>query len=427
MQAQRTLPLWAVLVCTTAFAASAPGVRRTPYTKEEAAALGAPRGAAKLVTVGNLVFPSAVYGSAQDPLAQVQEIVERTHALLAEHGLGIGNMLQHTIFLKDGAASPMNVLTRFHATATRLAPSLKQRRSVGTIIRVPRFHDPKAVVMLEIVAGAPLTKDPAEDGYTRIPFTFGPQEIVETIGDDKLVFTAGLEAMDFEHGTLAPKIDEQVAAIVGKLDAALARAGLSLNHLLQHNLYMIRGTDPLHVVRRFHDEVLKRAPEAKQYPSAGTVMIVDGMAAPGFLMEMDAVAARSRPESMKRVPFTGFSRDTAQAVAADGLVYLSAMPGADLAAAMAVPANIDEQIEAAVNNVRRALEQAGLSLAHMVKHRIVMKQGVADPAHVRAKFYEAVTRHAPALRDNPSAEAFLIVEGFAGTQQSFEVAVIAAR
>ena len=39
-------------------------------------------------------------------------------------------MLQHTIFLKDGAASPMDVLQRFHATATRLAPSLKEQMKI---------------------------------------------------------------------------------------------------------------------------------------------------------------------------------------------------------------------------------------------------------------------------------------------------------
>lgn len=427
MRTKRTLPLCAALAFTAAFAASTSGVRRTPYTKEEAAALGAPPGAAKMVAVGNLVFPSAVYGSAQDPLRQVEEVVERTHALLTGHGLGIGNMLQHTIFLKDGAASPMDVLTRFHATATRLAPSLKERRSVGTIIRVPGFHDPRTAVMLEIVAGAPSKKEQAGDGYIRIPFTFGPQEIVETIGDDRLLFTAGLEAMDFEHGTLAPKIDEQVAAIAGKLDAALKRAGLSLNHMVQHNLYITRGTDPLHVIRRFHEEVRKRAPEAKQYPSAGTVMVVDGMAAPGFLMEMDAVAARGRPEGLGRVPFTEASMEVAKAVAADGLVYLTAMPGADFAAAMTVPESVDAQIEAAVRNVRAALEQAGLSLANIVKHRIIVKKGAADPARVRAGFYEVALRYAPALRDNPSAETFLIVEALAGDRRSFELAVIAAR
>ncbi len=411
MKTKSILPALAVVAFTAGFSASTADVRRTPYTKEEAAALGAPPGAAKMVAVGNLVFPSAVYGSAQDPLKQVEEVVERTHALLAEHGLGIGNMLQHTIFLKNGAASP----------------SLKERRSVGTIIRVPRFHDPKAAVMLEIVAGAPLKKDRAEDGYNRVPFTFGPQEIVETIGDDKLVFTAGLEAMDFEHGTLAPKIEEQVAAIAGKLDAALKKAGLSLSHVVQHNLYITRGTDPLQAMRRFHEEVRKRAPQVRQNPSAGTVMVVDGMAAPGFLMEMDAVAARSRPEGLRRVLFTGTSADLSQAVASDGLIYLSAMPGADFSADMSVPESVDEQIEAAVQNVRAALEQVGLTLADMVKHRIVLKEGSADPARVRAKFYEVATRYAPALRSNPSAETFLIVEGLAGERRSFEVAVIAAR
>jgi hypothetical protein len=60
-------------------------------------------------------------------------VVRKAHEQLAAQGLGIGNMLQHTIYMKDGSASPMLVLQTFHVTATKLAPSLKEFRSVGGV------------------------------------------------------------------------------------------------------------------------------------------------------------------------------------------------------------------------------------------------------------------------------------------------------
>lgn len=398
------------------------GVRRTDDQEGGAAAI-----ASEIVSVNNIVFPSAIYGTAQDPLEQVEEVVEKTDALLAKYGLGIGNMLQHTIFVKDGAASPIDVLERFHATATRLAPSLKEQRSVGTIIRVPELFHKEAVIMLDLVAGVPLQKEQAEDGYRRIPFTFGPEEIAETIGDEKIVFTAGLEAMDFEHGTLAQDIENQIVAIVGKLDTAMKSAGLSLSHMVQHNLYVTKGTDPMRVIQKFHEEVLKHDPQSQNYPSTGALMVVDGMAAPGFLLEMDAVAAKNDPGSLERVLFTETEANVAKAVSTDDLVYVAAMPGADFSSNMEVPEGIDAQVELAVKNLHNVLQQAGLSLDNIVKHRLVLKNGAADPAAVRTRFYEAAGRYAPDFKGNPGAETFLIVEGLPSDEQLFAVVAIASR
>jgi enamine deaminase RidA (YjgF/YER057c/UK114 family) len=382
---------------------------------------------ADIVSVKNIVFPSAVCGTADDPLKQVEEVVEKMHALLTQHELGIGNMLQHTIFLKDGAASTMDVLQRFHETATRLAPSLKTERSVGTIIRLPEFPDRKAAIMLEIVAGVPLENRQAPDGYRRVPFVFGPQEIVETIGGEKIVFTAGLEAMDFEHGTLDEAIDDQIVAVVGKLDGAMKKAGLTISNVVQHNLYVTQGTDPMRVTRKFQEEVRKIDPEASDYPSVGTLMIVDGMAAPSFLLEMDAVASRDEPESLERVRVTETSMNGAKVVATGDLVYVVSMPGIDFDNNMVMSNSIDGQIEMAVRNTVNALQQAGLSFGDVVKHRIMMKKGAADPARLRARFYDVAAQYAPDWEVHPSAETFLIVEGLATDDRLFEVAVIAAR
>lgn len=386
--------------------------------------------AAPIVAAGNVVFPSGIYGSNPDPMQQVDEVVQKAHTELARKGLGFGNMIQHTIFLKDGAAQPIAVLQRFHAEAWRLAPSLKEKRSVGTIIRVPDFPDKNTIIMLDIVAGAPERAGQPDD-FPRIPFTFGPQEIVETVAVDNLVFTAGLEAMDFQHGTLAPGIDEQIDAIVGKLDGALKKSGLTLADMISHNLYVRRGTDPMHVIDRFHELTRKLAPGLRERPSVGTLALVDGMAGDGFLLEMDAVAARPRRKGGKsgthRVLFDDRSMPIARSVTAGDLVFLSGEDGSDPAKSGAIPSDVFEQVEVAVKKIDATLRRSGLTLDDLVKHRLFLKNGAADPGQVRRKFHEVATRLAPGFATSPSAETLLLVEGLATGDMAFEASVIAAR
>jgi enamine deaminase RidA (YjgF/YER057c/UK114 family) len=414
--------LWGVLVSSLAAtsSASAADVVRTSYPAGQRA------DAASIVSAGNLLFPSGIAGSKADPMEQVDEVVQQLHDTLAQRGLGIGNMLQHTIYLKDGAAPPIQVLTRFHATATKLAPGLKTQPSVGTIVRVPEFPDKNTIVAIDAVAGAPAVKGKPDD-FKRIPFTFGPKEIVETIGVDKLVFTAGLEAMDFEHGTLQPGIDEQIEVIVKKLNDSLQKTGLGVGNMISHNLYVKRGTDPLHVIQKFHEVTHRYAPGLKTQPSVGTLVVVDGMAADGFLLEMDAVAARpqqqGKPDSYARVLFES-SMDIAKSVTVGDLVFLSGMEAMD--GNKPVPADVLQQVEVSVKKVDAVLRESGLSLANVIKHKLYVKQG-SDVEQVRRKFHEVALRLAPELKNKPSAETLVIVEGLATDQLSFEVNVIAAR
>jgi enamine deaminase RidA (YjgF/YER057c/UK114 family) len=418
---KKLLPFFMIIVIVGFIAVQAAEIQRTLDPKQKAI------GSAQLVTVNNIVFPAAIYGTDPDPLKQIDEVLEKMHAVLAQRGLGMGNMLQHTIFLKEGSISPMAVLDRFHATARRLAPSLKELRSVGTIIRVPELPDKRAVIMLDMVAGAPLQKGQGQDGYTRIPFKFGPEEIAETIADDKILFTAGTEGMDFEHGTIADNIDDQIVTVVKKLDDGVKKAGLTLSNMVQHNIYMTKGSDPMHVIQKFHGELRKHDPEAKNYLGTGSIMIVDGMAGQGFLLEMDAVLTKHSPKDVKRVPFSEIQMDVVKTAALEDLVFVTAMPGADLAKNMAYAKGIDAQIELAVKNVHNALQKSGLALANIVKHRLLLKKEAADIAHVRAKFYEVVNRLAPQFKKNPSAETFLVLEALEAPDDLFEVSVIAAR
>lgn len=421
---KKQLFLFSILLLTGAAGLPAADVMRLSFPPAAGAANSS---SAQLVSVDNLVFPAGICGTGADPLGQVDEVIEKMHAVLARKGLGIGNMLQHTIFLKDGALSPMAVLQRFHATATKLAPSLKTTPGVGTIIRVPELPEKQAVIMLDLVAGVPVENNPEPDGYTRLRFTFGPQEIAETIADGKILFTAGTEGLDFQHGTLGKTIDEQIVTVVNKLDAAVKKAGFSLSQMIQHNLYVTKGIDPMQVIRKFHEEIRKHDPDAPKFPGAGSLMVVDGMAAPGFLLEMDAVFTKKEPAAVKRIPFTEVPMDVVKTAGIDGLVFVTAMPGAVLRQGMALPPDINQQIEQAVKNISQALKESGLTLASMVKHRLIMKKGAADPARVRAKFHETVARLTPGIKVNLSAETFLIVEALESPAGLFEASVIAAR
>lgn len=395
--------------------AQAADIARVPYKAGEGA-----KGVSKLVVVDNYAFPSAAYGTQGDIQAQVDEIVKKMDATLKAKGLsGIGAMLQHTIYLKDGGASPLEVLGRFHATATALAPSLKDQPSVGTIVRVPAFADPNTLVAVDLTAGGPKP-------FGRKPFTFGPKEIVETIDDDTLIFTSGLEAMDFENGKLVPTIEEQIPVIVAKLQTALKKHGLDVGNMVSHNLYVTKGTDPMTVITKFHEEARKYAPGLAQHPSVGTLVVVDGMAVPGFLLEMDAVAVKGNPADYKRVPFTEMPMDIAKTVDTGKLVFVAGMEGVDFEKKGSVSPDVYEQVDVAVKKIDASLKAAGLSIGDVVKAKLYVVKG-ADPEKVRARFNETAAKLAPSLKGKPPAETLIVVEGLAGPTLKFETSVIAAK
>lgn len=407
---RKTFAFGMLLACVAAPALAAPKPAKAP------AAVAAP----DVVAAGGLVFPSAAVGTHGSALDQVDEIVKTMDARLRKAGAGgIGNMMQHTIYLKDGAASPMDVLGRFHADARKLAPSLVGLPSVGTIVRVPEFADKNTLVAVDLFAGPGKTAD-----FKRIPFTFGPKEIVETIGTGPVVFTAGLEAMDFQNGKLVPGIDEQIDVIVAKLDGAMKKAGLSVGNMISHNLYVTRGTDPINVIEKFHAATRKYSPGLKEHPSVGTLVVVDGMAVPGFLLEIDAIASKDDPATLKRVPFTEMPMDIAKTVQAGSLVFVAGMEGVDFDKGGKVSPDVMEQVDASARKIDASLRAAGLSTADLVKYKMYVKKG-NDANAVRAHFRKALAKLAGGKQPR-AAETLVVVEGLAGPSLQFEVTAVAA-
>jgi 2-iminobutanoate/2-iminopropanoate deaminase len=93
-----------------------------------------------------------------------------------------------------------------------------------------------------------------------------------------------------------------------------------------------------------------------------------------------------------------------QSVTVGNLIFLSGMTGADLGTGKTVPAGIELQCKAALDNIKGALENSGSSLNHLVKHQICLKNA-AESSQVWKAMLEYYQKNAPELVESPPAVA----------------------
>jgi 2-iminobutanoate/2-iminopropanoate deaminase len=88
-------------------------------------------------------------------------------------------------------------------------------------------------------------------------------------------------------GTLAEGLVAQLDAALANVDRALAAAGMSRADLMKLTFYLTDKTpEAVATYRARRDVWVGESP-----PPAATLLIVAGLAAPGWLVEIDAVAA----------------------------------------------------------------------------------------------------------------------------------------
>lgn len=117
----------------------------------------------KTLTVGKLVFLSGTEamdfdkGGAvpEDISEQIEVVVKKMNAALEEIGLSIENMIKHTIYMKKGSADPVSVIQKFHQECYRLAPSLKEKPSTGTLAVVDGLAVDTFKVEVDAIAAYP--------------------------------------------------------------------------------------------------------------------------------------------------------------------------------------------------------------------------------------------------------------------------------
>ena len=113
-----------------------------------------------------------------------------------------------------------------------------------------------------------------------------------------------------------------------------------------------------------------------------------------------------------------------RSVTVGNLVFLSGMTGTDLRTGNPVSGPIESQVTAALDNIKAALEEAGSSLHHLVKHQICLKNA-GDSSGVWKTMLEYYRKNAPPLAEDPPAVAMTEVVSLAEQASLVEITSIA--
>lgn len=105
-----------------------------------------------------------------------------------------------------------------------------------------------------------------------------------------LVFVGGQNGIGADGSLAGPGLAEQTAAALANLDACLRAAGAALGDVVAWSVLLTAGTSPRDGFAAF-----AKAWPATTPPPTITVAIVSGLAIPGALVEISAVAAIGRP------------------------------------------------------------------------------------------------------------------------------------
>ena len=132
---------------------------------------------------------------------------------------------------------------------------------------------------MEKIALSPSTLPPAP-GYSQIVKVSGGTTI----------YIAGQVALDEEGQQVGEgDLEQQARQVFTNLVTALSEAGATTSDLVKIGIYVVdHDLDKLQLVRRVRDEVLSVDP-----PPASTLLGVERLALPDFLIEADAIAVVS--------------------------------------------------------------------------------------------------------------------------------------
>ncbi len=118
---------------------------------------------------------------------------------------------------------------------------------------------------------------------------------IEIAGSSRLMYVSG-QIPQRRDGTIPETIEDQTEVVWKNITSVLASAGMRLTDICKINTYLTRRENlaPVRDVRARH---------LREHRPASTTVIVNGLAWPEFLLEVEVVAAKRAP--VKRLPPTG--------------------------------------------------------------------------------------------------------------------------
>ena len=375
------------------------------------------------VTVGNLVLVSGCGGkdtvtgapAPPDVAGQVNTALDKSRAALEEAGSSMENIIKTFFLIRslDDYGEVRKTETEYYE---RHAPSLVETPPSATLMVVPGLANPDYRLEYEVIAAK--DRSAPDWGVTYYPEFWGGKELAfphvpkehakfartQVIGG--LVAVSGCQALD--HGTVRVEtmdFAEQTRICLDKVRIGMEETGGSLETTAKTVVFI---KDPARISEYREIErayFAKHAPALVDNPPASTLMVVEELPRPEFLVEVEAFGvAGDTPPGWPVAFFPG-------AVRAGQLLF---------SAAIGAGGGIEAQIEAAFTALKASLENAGGSLDGLVKTTMMLTRLKDYPVmrRVETEFYEA---HAPALLENPPASTFIRLQACEGEDSLFQL------
>ncbi len=393
------------------------------------------------VVVGNLVFLSGCVGldmatgaTPQGVAGQVNQALDNVRAALETAGSSMENIVKTFFLIKslDNYGEVRKTETEYYE---KHAPKLVETPPSATLMVVPSLAAPEFELEYEVIAA--VDRSAADWGVTYYPEYWGGKELAyphvpkdhakfartQVVG--KFVAVSGCQALD--HDTVRVETDdfaEQTRISLDKIKVGLEETGGSLNTLVKTNVFIKDLNELEHYREIEHAYFKEHAPALAANPPASTVIVVDELPRPVFLVEVEAFGVAGEDLSDWPTTFRRRNQYVANSVTAGNLLYVSGCDGADPNTGAVISDDAEQQMIAAFDQTRSAIEEADGSMNGIVK-TLMMLRRLEDYPTMRRVEFEYYEKHAPGLIANPPASTFVQLPAITSPDTLFQIDVTA--
>jgi len=397
---------------------------------------------AQSIVVGNLIFVSGCTG--QDAMTgspapegvedQVNLALDNARLAMEATGSSMENVVKTFFLIRS-----LDDYPRVRKTETEYysehAPFLVENPPAATLMVVPSLAKPEFQVEYEVIGA--VDREAPEWGVKYYPEYWAGKELAyphvpkehakfartQVVGN--LVILSGCQALDHDSVRVeTTDFDEQTRIVLEKLKIGMEETGGSLSGLLKTHVFL---RDPRHVQRYREVErayFQEHAPDLVGNPPASTVVVVDDLPRPEFLVEVEAfgvIDKRAPNWITKHYPGSDFA---AGGVSAGKLLFLSGCDGSNPETNEVETDSVERQIILALDKVKAGLEEGGSSMDRVVK-TLMMLRHLQDYQKMRKAELEYYERHAPGLVSNPPVSTFVQLPSITSPAALFQIDVTA--
>lgn len=397
---------------------------------------------AQSMVVGNLIFVSGCTG--QDCFAggptpktiegQMRNALDGAKLAMETAGSSLENVVKTFILARS-----LDDYQKIHEIELEYyqehAPYLVENPPAATFVVVASLARPKFMFELELVGvidrnapqwevqNYPEFLNGKKQAFPHVPKGHAKFARSEVVGN--MVILSGCQALDPGTGKVeTDDFEEQAQIVLDKIKIGMEETGGSLSNLVKTNVFLkdLSDVQQYRDVERAYFE--KHAPQLAKARPASTAIIVKELSYPECLVEVEAFGVVDNTALDWTTKYYAGSKDASAVVSAGNLLFLSGCDGADPKTGGVESDTVEQQIIAALDKVRKALEDAGSSMNKVVR-TLMMLRHLDDYPKMRKTEVEYYEKHAPQLVSKPPVSTFLQLPTITRPQTLFQVDVTA--